>query len=258
MKKTSPYILAIVWILLSACKKEMAESSATASTLNNISSVGPNMRWQGAFISKNGLPASRFIQDSQFIKGGYARIFSDSVKISKTNYYSTGVRIVIPASININADSLNVEVGLKNPSNSAFYSPYYGRDVTIYLKGETNVASVTNTATSDVNPGALARAGLKFGRATRYNLPLFQYNFEDFGMLVLQTFNGGLVGYRNNEYLAGLAYGNEPPVGRLKEIGIVFQGSGFIDYIKVYNSLNNKLRMSEDFNTDGKSTVIWY
>ena len=65
-----------------------------------------------------------------------------------------------------------------------------------------------------------------------------------------------LVGYRNIEYLGGLGYGDEPDIGRLKEIGMVFRGSGFIDYIKVYNSANNQLLMSEDFNTDGQSTVV--
>jgi len=55
-----------------------------------------------------------------------------------------------------------------------------------------------------------------------------------------------------------LGYGNEPLIGRLKEIGIVFKGSGFIDYVKTYNSVNGKLLMSEDFNTEGQSTVVWY
>ena len=65
-----------------------------------------------------------------------------------------------------------------------------------------------------------------------------------------------MVAYRNDAYVGGLSYADEPLIGKLKEIGVVFKGSGFIDYINVYNSVNNKLLMSEDFNTDGKSTII--
>ena len=107
-------------------------------------------------------------------------------------------------------------------------------------------------------PGAQERAVLQLGQTIKNNVAALQYNFEDYGTLILQTFNRGVVAYRNDAYLAGLSYGKEPLIGRLKEIGIVFKGSGFIDYVKIYNSVNGKLLMSEDFNTAGESTVVWY
>lgn len=119
-------------------------------------------------------------------------------------------------------------------------------------------ASITNVATSDVEPGAPARAAIRLGQTIKNNIAALQHNVEDYDTLILQTFNRGLVAYRNDAYLGGLAYGNEALIGGLKEIGIVFKGSGFIDYVKIYNSVNGKLLMSEDFNTDGESTVVWY
>jgi len=255
MKNLTTCFLVITTMLLFSCKKETANTQLR-SLNNEVLSVEQKIKWNGAFISYDGLQGSSFIPDKLFIRHGYARINRGSVKINQHNYYSTKFWLILPASVNIKADSINFEAGVKNPFNSSFYSPYYGRDITLYIKGESNEASITNVATDDVNPVAKERAGIKLGNTFKNYLPQLQYNFENYGTLILQTFNRGVVAYRNNEYLSGLAYEKEPLVGRLKEIGIVFKGSGYIDYIKIYNSVNGKLLISEDFNTDGQSTVI--
>jgi hypothetical protein len=256
MKNLTGCIFAITFLLFVSCKKESSLIQLNSSDASASLSAALKIRWQGAFISYNGLPPSAFIPDKLFIKNGYARIYNDSVKINKHNYYSTRFRLVLPDSVKIKGDSINFEAGLKNPFNSSFYDPYYGRDITLYIKGTTNEALINNVATSDINPDAVKRARIKIGQTIKNNLPQLQYNFEDYGTLILQTFNRGVVAYRNNEYLTGLAYEKEPLIGRLKEIGITFKGSGYIDYIKIYNSVNGKLLLSEDFNTDGQSTVI--
>jgi len=255
MKKLHNSILAITCLLLFSCKKETINGSSQSSAENTSATVARTPTWQGKFISYNGLPPSYAVADKDFIRNGYARIYDDMVDIDDENYYATKIRLVMPASLNITGDSLNFEAGVKNPSNSSFFKPYYGRDVTLYLKGETNEAYINNTVTSDINPDAQKRAGIKLGQKIR-NIPGLQYNFEDYGVFILQTFNRGVVAYRNDEYLGGLGYEEEPVIGRLKEIGVIFKGSGYIDYIKVYNSVDGKLLMSEDFNTDGQSTIV--
>ena len=257
MKKFTNCTLAILCLFLFSCKKETSFNNAVSAGDNASASEAAQIKWKGAFLSNGKTPLSS-IPDKLFIKNGYARIYKESVKLNEQNFYSTKFRLVLPDDLNIKGDSINFEAGIKNPLNSSYFDAFHGRDVTLYIKGETNEASITNVATSDINPDGGERAGIKLGQSFKNPLPQLQYNFEDYGTLILQTFNGGVVAYRNDTYLSGLAYEEEPLVGRLKEIGIIFKGSGYIDYIKVYNSVNGELLLSEDFNTDRKSNVIIY
>ena len=245
-------------ILLFSCKKDIQPQNELSAGTNESATTAAGTNWQGAFLSYSGNPMSRVIKDKFFIKNGYARIYNDSIKINPNNYYHTQFRLVIPSTIKIKGDSLNFEVGLKNPLSSSDIPESVGREIDVYIKGETNDAFIANTSTSDVSPGSQQYALIRVGKTLINNVAELQYNFEDYTTFVLQTFNEGLVVYRNDTYVKGLAYYDEPNIGRLKEIGIIFQGSGYIDYIKLYNSVNGKLLMSEDFNTDGQSTVVWY
>ena len=257
MKNIYAYVLVAGCWLFFSCKKEIKNTSSISDEISSLSTE--DARWQGAFLSYNGLPKSRYgIPDNLFIRDGYARIYSDSVKINKDNYYSTKIWLVIPESINIKGDSLNFEAGLRNSFNSSFYSPDHGRDIKMYVKGETNEGFINNVATSDIDPDGLERAAISIGQTVKNNLTQLQHNFQNYDTLILQTFNHGIVAYRNNTILTGLAYEREPNIGRLKEIGIEFKGSGFINYIKIYNSVTGKLLMSERFNMDGQSTVVWH
>jgi len=256
MKKLTNCTLAILCLFLFSCKKETSSNQAVSASDNASISEAVQIKWQGAFLSYNNKPPSFFVPDKLFIKNGYARIYKESVKLNEQNFYSTRFKLVLPASLNIKGDSINFEAGVKNPLNSAFYDAVHGRDITLYIKGETNEASITNVATSDIDPSAPERAAIKLGQTVKKNVTELQHNFEDYGTFILQTFNRGVVAYRNDAYLSGLAYEKEPLIGRLKEIGITFKGSGYVDYIKVYNSVNGELLLSEDFNTEGQSNVI--
>ena len=257
MKNVITYLLLAVGLFFFSCKKETVDTHLKVSNNNSLLLV-EEATWKGAFLPYTGLQDSRFIPDELFIKNGYARIYSDSMKANSYNFYTTMIRLVIPDSINIKGDSLNFEAGLKNPFNSSPFSPYYGRDITLYIKGETNTAFINNVATSDIDPNGHTRAAIRVGNTGKNDLPALQHNFQDYDTLILQTYNHGIIAYRNNAYLNGLAYWDEPHIGRLKEIRIIFRGSGFVNYVKIYYSVNGKLLMSENFNTDGQSTVIWH
>lgn len=260
MKNFRLTLCALTLTALFSCKKETitTQQRSLGTGSDESAQLAAGSMWQGAFLSYNGLPGSRIIRDKFFIGNGYARIYSDSIRINRYNYYSTQFRLVIPSSFNIKGDSLNFEIGVKNPASSSMYDPFYGRDISLYIKGETNDALITNVVASDINPDIHESALIRIGGTVMNNVAGLQYNFEDWGTLILQTFNRGVVAYRNNEYLGGVGYGREALIGRLKEIDIIFKGSGFIDYVKLSNSVNGKLLMSEDFNTDGQSTIVWY
>ena len=160
MKTVIVYLLLAAWLLVFSCKKETANTHLEVSN-NKSLLVADEATWQGAFRSYNGV--QHFIPDELFIRNGYARIRNDSVKTNRNNFYSTVIRLIIPDSINIKGDSLNFEAGLKNPLNSSPFSPYYGRDITLYIKGETNTAFINNVATTDIDPNGHARAAIRWG-----------------------------------------------------------------------------------------------
>lgn len=251
--------LLLCFIVFYSCKKETAVTQSKSAVVNVASEAAASgSRWQGAFISYNGVPASRLISDRYFIANGYARIYNDSVRIPSKNYYSTQFRLLVPESVKIKGDSVTLEVGVKNPLNSSWFNASRGRDVGLFIKGETDSAFINNVLPDNISPGAGAYAIMQIGNTRVNYVTTLQYQFEDWGTFILQTFNRGLAAYRNDEYLRGIAYYSEAPVGRLKEIRILFKGSGYLDYVRMYNSVNGKLLMSEEFNTDGVSTVVWY
>ena len=115
MKNLTSRIFAITFLMFVSCKKDTASYQLNSQSVDASLSAALQIRWQGAFISYNNLPPSFFIPDKLFINNGYARIYKDSVKISKHNYYSTRFRLVLPDSVKIKGDSINFEAGLKNP-----------------------------------------------------------------------------------------------------------------------------------------------
>ena len=232
------------------------DSSQSFGDIYTLKSHAIKTKWQGAFISETGFPPSRFIPDTYFINDGHARIYNDSLLyLSPENHYSTLIRLIMPNSVTINGDSLNFTASVKNSADASLFDPYYGCDVTMYIKGETNQVSVNTTVTNHINPQAYKRALIQMGNSSVY-VPGLQHNFVDFDTLVVQTFNFGTIAYRNDTYTGGLSYGNEKPIGRVKEIGIIFKGSGYIDFIQLIYSVNSRMFMSEDFNTDGESNII--
>ena len=92
MKPLTSCCWAIACLLMLSCKKEMIQTESNLSIISNekvSSSVVKEAKWQGEFVSYNGLPPSFFVTDKYFINNGYARIYNGALKFSKQNYYST-------------------------------------------------------------------------------------------------------------------------------------------------------------------------
>src|SRR5436853_6816038 len=131
MKNLTVLFLAFISFLIVSCKKEAADVQLGSSDQNELS-VQQELQWKGAFIAADGFGGSTIVPDKLFIRDGYARINRGSIAISEKNYYSTSFWLAIPTWLDIKGDSINFEVRVKNPLNSSFYDPYYGRDVTLY------------------------------------------------------------------------------------------------------------------------------
>jgi hypothetical protein len=120
MKNFRTILTILSVVVLFSCKKEMPISDQQLSVNSNESAnLAADSKWQAAFLSYSGNPMSRVNKGQVLYKDGYARIYNDSIKINPNNYYHTQFRLVIPSSIKIKGDSLNFEVGLKNPLNSS-------------------------------------------------------------------------------------------------------------------------------------------
>ena len=258
MKHSIVSLLSIA-IFATSCQKEITTNSTiTVNTTSSTDNIATGGRWVGNYIAYRNYPASRTIKDKFFVANGYARIYSDTIDIYEYNYYYTQFSLSIPAPLNIDGDNITLEAGVKNPSNSTFYIPYHGRDVGLQIIGSSDSAFIENVVPDSIRPDAHLYTTMQIGTTVIHNIQELQYLFEDWGTLTLQTFNNGLVAYRNNEYLKGLPYGGAAKIGRLKEIRVGFKGSGYVDWVKLYDSKTGELIMSEDFNTDGESSVVWY
>lgn len=255
----TPFIILFAVVIFYSCKKEATALSTSSAESSSLEAIITDGKWVGEYIAYNNYyPASRNFKDKFFIANGYARLYTDSVNIYPNNYYYTQIHLKIPAVLDIDGDNITLEAGVKNPANSTFYIPYHGRDVGIKIMGTTDSARISNVVPDSIRPDAHKYAVMQFGNNIVNNVTELQYLFEDWGTLVLQTFNNGLVAYRNNEYLKGLPYNDQPKIGRLREIIIGFKGSGYVDWVKLYNSATGELILSEDFNTNGESTVVLY
>ena len=256
-RRLLPALCLIVFLI--SCKKEvLPEKEKAVASVSSSQDVVAGERWWADYLAFRAYPRSRRFADHFFIANGYARLYTDTVDIYPSNYYSTVFRLRIPASRNINADNITFEAHVKNPSNSSQYIPFHGRDIGLKIIGETDSAFINNVTPDSIRSDAHDFAIMQIGSNRIDNVTQLQYLFEDWGTLVIQTFNYGLVAYRDNQYLRGLPYAGQPLLGRLKELVITFKGSGFIDWVKLYDSATGDLIMSEDFNIDGQSSVVWY
>ena len=241
-----------------ACKKEATPPEETMVNAISTDEAVIGERWWANYLALDFYPPSHRIGDNRFIANGYARIYSDSVAVDPFNYYSTSFRLRVAALRNIDADNITFEAHVKNPSNSSPYPALHGRDVSLKIVGNNNYALINNVTPDSINSDAHNYAVIQIGNNRLDNVTELQHLFEDWGTIVIQTFNYGVVAYRDDQYLKGLPYAGESRLGKLKEILISFKGSGYIDWVKLYNSATGDLIMSEDFNIDGQSSVVWY
>ncbi len=200
--------------------------------------------WIGVYAEGNGPFEVDTVNDANFIKNGIAQLAN-----SPWSYFFCDVQLSLPACRIIDADTVRLEVSLKNPSTGVNAITDY--DVGLQFEGSTDTAIAVYIG---YRP-QFTKFGLNQKNIT--NSANLLYVFEDWTTVTLEANNNVLTTKRNGTVTESLSY-NGYSIGLLKKINISFKGSGSIDWIKLYSSKSNTLLMQEDFNEDGKSSVAWY
>ncbi|QEC66623.1 hypothetical protein FRZ67_04660 [Panacibacter ginsenosidivorans] len=199
-------------------------------------------RWIGTYATENETPV--IVTDDTFIKDGIAQLTN-----SPWSYFFCSMQLEIPSCRVIDADSVRLEVSLKNPSTGVHAITDY--DAGLWLQGSADTAVAQYIGyRPEFTKFGLMGAGF-------YTTSDLLYVFENWTTVTLEANNGVLTTKRDGVITQTTSYSGHT-IGQLKHINISFKGSGSIDWVKLYSSNSNKLLMQEDFNTNGASNVHWY
>ncbi|HNP21940.1 MAG TPA: hypothetical protein PKM63_05630 [Panacibacter sp.] len=222
-------------------------AGASAVDTTSVKIIPPPCNENGEWHGFYGTPGVDILlaPDLSFINGGIAQLNN-----SPWSYFYSSVQLLIPACRIISADSVRLEVRLKNPSTGLNAITDY--DAGLYLEGENDTASAQYIGfRSDFTKFGLTKKNIT-------NSVNLLHVFEDWSTVTLGASNSVLTTTRDGVMTETMSY-NGYSVGLLKAISVSFKGPGSIDWIKLYSSgKSNRLLMQEDFDTDGHSNVIWY
>ncbi len=252
MLAKSTFLFAIILVLLSGCSKQISESVPDASLSSDKSAsaaltslVATDRGWYGFYAGPD-VFSSDTLFAPDIIKGGVIQMpfYSSSREVfSGINYDITPGHI-------ISGDSVVYEVQIKNPKDS-FHSDW---DVAIDIKGTTGEAHVGFVADS-----AYSQYTQFFvGNSVLNGLPQLVHDFETFATLRLTLKNNRASIKLNNKVLVSFTYGAQNRIGQIKNINFGSKGYASCTAIKLYNSYTGKVILSENFNKDGKSTVVYH
>ncbi len=200
-------------------------------------------RWTGIYATEYE-PTVVNVTDDTFIKDGIAQLTN-----SPWSYFHCSIQLAVPSCRVINADTVRLEVSLKNPSTGVHAITDY--DAALVLAGSSDTAIVQYIGYRT----QFTRFGI-YNKNT-YTSANLLYVFENWSTVTLEANDNILTSRRNSTVTETASYAGFP-LGQLKQIQVSFKGSGSVDWVKLYSSKSNKLLMQEDFNTNGASDVHWY
>ena len=245
-------LAAITLFFLSGCTKQIAEPvpdpslSSDKSAPVSLPSLAVDPGWYGFYAGPD-VSHSDTLFAPDIIKGG----------VIKMPFYSTARDVfsgidydILPDHI-LPGDSIIYELALKNPKDG-YHSDW---DVSIDIKGTTGEANV-----SFVADNVYAQYTQFFvGNALVTGLPQLVYDFEHFTKLSLILKNNRAAVKLNGQLLYSFVYGAQNRIGEIKNISIGGKGTNLTcTAVKLRNSYSNKVLLSENFDTDGESTVVYY
>jgi hypothetical protein len=154
----------------------------------------------------------------------------------------------VPPEINLNldTDSVRMVTNVKNPTGD-------GTAFEIDL----GLSNDSKGAFASFQKGASAAfCFLGAGSQQATNVTEHLIDPTNFAELTLSIQNNTVNSFRNGTLLKTFNYtGSSTAGGRLNLVTVSFRGYGTVDWIKLYKG--SKLIMSEDFDTDGKTTAVW-
>ena len=253
--KTNLFYLFVLLFAMS-CKKEVKVSqdqiasnplriALTTDVASDVESGDCIRNWWGKYVNEYGI--SDTINQHAVIKDGVARCPTASYY----NYHS-GIYYSIPLCQDISGDNIRIEARVKNPSGVS--GSIYDYDVALQLEGRQHTAEVLFVASS----ASVFYNHLWVGNSSQYGLTSLIHYFAAFENISMEIKHGMQTITRNGEFVTSHFYTEADRIGHLKRIGVGFKGSGITDWVRLYNASTGQLLMSEDFDVNGQSNVIWY
>ncbi|MEP6467067.1 MAG: hypothetical protein ABJB05_12230 [Parafilimonas sp.] len=245
MKKISLAITIFATVFFLSCKKDASDKAVQAQNISNASlQVNDVCRsdWEGEF-DQNKPMQTLYTNDKHIIFEGYAHV---PVPMRYTNQpFITKISLPAPDCSNVDADSVRMSISVQNPIDSI--DAIYAYNVSLYMYGSTDSAHVNFSRATAIGVGSYVEK----------NLQSLDYIFNDYTLVTLEAKDHLLSAYVKGKLVGQIDY-TGTSIGALQNILIGFTGSGYINYVRLYNSTTGALIMKEDFNVAGKSTDTWY
>ncbi len=241
-------------IFLASCQKENTWQKAGLNNrnTNNDQSISTNAltgtvdktnSWYGDYEGLfNDYPD---VMDDYLIKNGVAQL-----PYLDRQFYFSKIIYDIPSNYNISGDSISFEARVKNTKASGF-SDY---DVILQVNGEQHRAAVHFVA----DKAYTAYTNYAVGDAQYSGLTELVHYFGSFQDVKLVQKNFTTAVYINNNLVYKFKYGAKNSIGKLTSINIAFKGYGSCTKTGIKNSYTKAPILSEDFNIDGESNVVYY
>jgi len=167
---------------------------------------------------------------------------------SPWSYFYTSIHLPMPECRIMDADTLTLEVSLKNsPKDDMAIADH---DVSLWMYGTTDTARVIYIGYRPQFTSFGLNNQLITNSTNLLNV------FYDWTTVTLEANNFVLTTKKADVVTETLSYSGQ--IGTLKKIAIGFKAAGSVDWVKIYSSKSKKLLMKEDFDADGTSSVIWY
>jgi len=249
MKRLASIATGLLLVCLLSCSKQTADKSIqplSSTESNSVTSGCYPGKWYGV-IFEDGYPLVDTIHDKYFIADGIAHIPNPNFR---SGSYFTHTVLKIPNCHTFIGDSTKFEVNLKNPTTGNTAVGDY--DVSLDIVGARSTAHVTFIAH---NPDYTS---IGIGSKEKFKIPQLVYPFEDYTTIALELKDGSLNVYKSGSLILTAPYKVGDRVGPVQSIDVRCKGSGYIDWVKVYNSDTGAQLMQEDFNTGNTSDVQWY
>ncbi len=250
MKKINLTCTLLVLLLgIYSCKKESIETSSLSSKNTSNAVVDDTVcrsDWYGIF-NQNTPDRTIYTTAHKIIFDGYAHV---KVPVGfARSAYETEIDLTTPDCAAVDGDSVQMSVNVMNPTDSA--NSQYTASVYLYMFGSEDSAYVQFNGYYSKN------TKLGVGRYKELDIPGLYHLFSSYEVVSLVAKDHIISVYRGEKLITQVDY-TGTNIGQLKRIAVGFRGSGYVDYVKLYNSTTGAMIMKEDFNIPHKSTDTWY
>jgi hypothetical protein len=232
----------IAFCLLLACNKDaLIVKPSTGSNVSQSTSpkLDTSRGWYGTyryFFEDPEDTTEQYLLDKDIIANGEATVPNmQDVDEASINYD-------MPAKEIIHGDSTTFKMGLKKKGNT----------LDVYLVGTKNTMHLyyytyNDTGFYTLQLGAIYKT-VKLFPAT---------DFTNFRLVQFQCKRNKAYLYVGDKLVTSFNYGGKNKMGNVKQISIGNQSYIECNYVRLYNSSNQKLEMREEFNIDGESHTIF-